>query len=92
LNSPSLYAATRYRKRPNERSEIGWLFELHRRNFKEPQSVGNKRETARRKWSRRAILNSSRGDKTAIELFWVGVRDLPGNLTNTTKVLATILG
>ncbi len=38
------------------------------------------------------FFQAGRGDKTAIELFWVGVRDLPGNLTNTKKVLATILG
>ena len=39
---------------------------------------------------RRAVLNSSRGDKTAIELFRHGVRDGAGPLTQATKALATI--
>jgi hypothetical protein len=43
---------------------------------KEPQSVGNKRKTARRKWSRRAVLNSSRGNQTRLELFGQGVVEL----------------
>jgi hypothetical protein len=38
------------------------------------QSIGAKRKTARRKSLRRAVVDSSRGDKTAIELFVGGVR------------------
>ena len=39
---------------------------------------------------RRAVLNSSRGDKTAIELFRHGVRDGAGPLNQATEALATI--
>lgn len=38
----------------------------------------------------RAVLKSSRGDKTAIELFRHGVLDGAGPLTQAKKALATI--
>jgi hypothetical protein len=57
---------------------------------KEPQSVGNKRETARRNSLRRAVWISSRGDKTAIELFRRGVIAAAGHLSVACKGLASV--
>jgi hypothetical protein len=50
---------------------------------KEPQSVGNKRKTARRKWSQRAVLILSRGNQTRLELFGSEFDGWPAKLTES---------
>ena len=49
--------------------EFSGLFEPFERRVKHSQSVARKRETAHRESMRRAVLISSRGDKTRLELF-----------------------
>src|SRR5262245_45461292 len=52
----------------------GRLIEPRRRPTKRTKCLGIKRETARPKSMRRGVLISSRGNGTAIELFFGGVR------------------
>jgi len=44
--------------------------------YSRTQNVGDKRETARRRSLRQAVVASSRGDKTPLELFLAGIQGL----------------
>ena len=64
--------------------KIRWVLEraIKRMSFRELQrkNCPNKRETARRLSMRRAVSNSSRGNRTPIELFACPVSHWPGYL------------
>ena len=56
---------------------MGYLFEPPGQVSWFAQLAGAKRETARRKSMRRAVLNSSRGNQTRLELFGSEFDDWP---------------
>jgi len=77
VNSITRGPKTSYSQSSHRRAELGRLFGPDWRSFKAGTSLGLKEKQLATKCLRRAIGGSSRGDKTAIELFADPLRECP---------------